>query len=659
MKRNIIIFLMILTVLTGAYVLSGQNSCLNAPDLNRGFYKQALKLENQNEYKEAYYAYKKVSPFYSAYDGVLYHQAECAAQIEDEKTAIKKLETLILKYPQSKLLPAAYYKLGQAYIRTHQDKKAEKTFKKIVHKYPKSDYKIAAYYYLGIVNTKTNPSSAIWFWKKYLELSPSGRFGLDCINNLKNIKANFSNFDRTNIAITYYYAGKYQSAINNFEMMPINKSWYYLAKCYKETNQKDKAIATIRKGLIYYSNCIPKDNLIEMVKLYSILDPKPKLQTWSELETLTQHTKAHDYALYNLAKASPKIRANYLYQQAIKENTDSDYSSEAMWELMWNAYESHNYRLAMQIANKHRQMYKHVNSTPKVLFWMGKTYEKQGKKRQAIGCYKKILSDYNTSYYAFRADGRIKGIKTGRDPKWSVKSNNRINNSIFNLKNPYPSYRMFTKYGESFMELLEIEDYGLISLYKIDDGALSSWINYEKGMAPKSCLDARNVLEQEYPMPKINADICKLAFPLHFVDEINSAAKRNKIDSAIIISIVREESYFNPKIRSSADAVGLMQMLPSTAAHICKKKGLENGNLRNPKTNIRLGTAYLKYLHEITGNMLYTVASYNAGPGAVMKWAKYQNSADLDEFVENIPYPETQNYIRKVYRSYWCYKRLY
>lgn len=659
MKKTLLIFLMVLTVMTGVYVLTGQNNCLNAPDLNRNFYKKALKLEKQGQHKEAYYAYKKVSPFYSAYDAVLLHQSDCAAQIEDEKTAIKKLETLILKFPRSKLTPCAHYKLAQAYVRSGQDKKAEKVLQKIINKYPDSEYKIASYYYLGILNKKKDPKYAISLWKKYIQLSPSGRFAIECINEMKSLKTTFTQQDYVNIGIVYYSNGRYQSAINNFELAPTNASWYYLAKSYQQTKQKDKALLTIKKGFFYYPKNLPKNQLIEMAKLYSLLLPKPKLQTWVEIEAMTRNTKAHDYAIYNLAKASPQQRAKTLYYQAVKENTDSDFASECLWELMWNEYKHHNYQQAIKIAHSHEHKYRNTQSSPKIIFWQGKIYEKQHQKQHAFACYKKLLKEYNTSYYAFRADGRIKSLKGFKDPKWSTQGSNRLSNSIFAPQNPCPSYRIFTKYGESFLELLKIEDYDLISLYQIDDPTLDSWINHQKGLYPKSCLCARNAIETTSPDPDIKDGICKLAFPLHYVEQINKASRQNKIDAAIIISIAKEESYFNPKAKSSANAMGLMQLIPSTATHICKVANLQGGNLYNPQTNIKLGSAYLKYLYGMTGNMLYTVASYNAGPGAVLKWAKNKPSNDLDEFVEDIPYPETQNYVKKVFRSYWCYKRLY
>lgn len=651
-----------MTAIIGTYSILGGESLFTPPNLNRNFYKEALELENKGEYKNAYYTYKKISSFYSAYDAVLYHQADCAAKIEDEKTAIKKLQTLIDKHPKSQLVPNAYYKLGQAYFRTGKHTSAERTFRKIAKKYPNSDYKIASYYYVGLLNKKKNPSYAISLWKEYLKLTPSGHFAIPCARELQKINAPLTNNDRTNIGIAYYLAGRPSQAISHLQNIPQNKTWYYLAKSYVETHQNAQASDIIKKGLLYYSRNQSKDNLQEMVKLHTRLNPKPKLDSWKEVAVFTQNTKVHDYTLYNLAKLSPKNEATVLYNRVIITYPDSDFASESMWELMWNAYKAHNFDRALALSQRHQEKFQNTSASPKVLFWTGKILERQGKKRAAGRYYDKILDNYNTSYYAYRANGRKLALMHLGDTLWKTKASNRLNDSFYNINIPYKASEIKEKYGNSFWELLQIGDYELISDYKVEDTALESWINHKKDLPSKSCLLARNAIDEKYPNPDTNEEICKLAFPLHYTEEINHFAKKNRIDSAIVISILKEESYFNPKAASSSDAYGLMQLLPSTAAHIANRKGLSYTGkkcLFDPQTNIKLGSTYLKSLYDDSGNMLYAVASYNAGPGAVQKWLSQSKTYDMDEFVEDIPYQETQTYVKKVFRSYWCYSRMY
>jgi len=124
--------------------------------------------------------------------------------------------------------------------------------------------------------------------------------------------------------------------------------------------------------------------------------------------------------------------------------------------------------------------------------------------------------------------------------------------------------------------------------------------------------------------------------------------------------LMRQESRFEVNIRSSVGAAGLMQVMPATAAWIKDQAGMTGYDLDNPNDNINLGTWYLDYTHsEHDNHSLFAVASYNAGPGNVAKWINRGGFTDADDFVEKIPFPETQGYVRAVFGGYWNYLRLY
>ena len=87
---------------------------------------------------------------------------------------------------------------------------------------------------------------------------------------------------------------------------------------------------------------------------------------------------------------------------------------------------------------------------------------------------------------------------------------------------------------------------------------------------------------------------------------------------------------------------------------------MEKYSLTDPEDNIKMGTWYLNYTHETYGNnSMLAIASYNAGPGNVSNWLERYSLQDFDEFVENIPFPETKNYVETVFSNYWNYVRLY
>lgn len=135
-----------------------------------------------------------------------------------------------------------------------------------------------------------------------------------------------------------------------------------------------------------------------------------------------------------------------------------------------------------------------------------------------------------------------------------------------------------------------------------------------------------------------------------------------QVDKALVLALTRQESSFSPKAKSSAGACGLMQLLPSTAAHITKNISLKKDNspLLEAEYNMALGQKYVNYLLEkpyIDGNLFYLMTAYNAGPGNLLKWSKKAKfNDDPLLFIEVIPARETRIYIERVMANYWIYQ---
>lgn len=149
----------------------------------------------------------------------------------------------------------------------------------------------------------------------------------------------------------------------------------------------------------------------------------------------------------------------------------------------------------------------------------------------------------------------------------------------------------------------------------------------------------------------------------YFVDLINPNAQIYDMDPALIMSIILQESGFDGYIQSSAGAIGLMQIIPSTGETI--SNGInwpieyKETDLSRPFVNIRLGSAYLSMNRSyFDGEIISTLAAYNAGPGNVSIWRELAGS-DPDLFLEVIRYPETRNYIENIYEIFQVYKTLY
>ncbi|MBI4389475.1 MAG: transglycosylase SLT domain-containing protein, partial [Nitrospinae bacterium] len=158
-------------------------------------------------------------------------------------------------------------------------------------------------------------------------------------------------------------------------------------------------------------------------------------------------------------------------------------------------------------------------------------------------------------------------------------------------------------------------------------------------------------------------DLMERLFPKAFIDPAHTVAGRYDLDPFLALSLMRQESAFDPAAVSRSNAIGLMQLIPSTAAQVAR--GLERDaptaeNLKDPNINIQLGVDYLNsLLNAFDGNLVHALAAYNAGPRKVREWIALRSGFDPLQFIESIPYNETREYVKSVIRNYYVYLALY
>ncbi|MBC7711999.1 MAG: lytic transglycosylase domain-containing protein [Rhizobacter sp.] len=154
----------------------------------------------------------------------------------------------------------------------------------------------------------------------------------------------------------------------------------------------------------------------------------------------------------------------------------------------------------------------------------------------------------------------------------------------------------------------------------------------------------------------LNYRLIKYIFPVTYLGMIEKNS--NNLDPLVVISLIRQESAFNPLATSRVGAKGLMQLMPATAKRFNRKMKVKH--LADPATNVSLGTKYLKQLFtRFDGNLIYTLASYNAGENRIDRWKKeiFRNDDPLAT-IESIPFEETRNYVKLIYRNKFFYSLL-
>lgn len=147
-------------------------------------------------------------------------------------------------------------------------------------------------------------------------------------------------------------------------------------------------------------------------------------------------------------------------------------------------------------------------------------------------------------------------------------------------------------------------------------------------------------------------------YPLKYKNEIKTYSNEYNIETSLVASVICNESSFDENSKSKKGAIGLMQLMPSTAKWLCEKLGEEydEQKLYTPEFNIKLGTYYLQYLKNKFEDTDTAIAAYNAGEGIVAAWLKNQEYSKDGKTLKSIPYQETSNYLTKVKRTVRFYK---
>ncbi len=151
----------------------------------------------------------------------------------------------------------------------------------------------------------------------------------------------------------------------------------------------------------------------------------------------------------------------------------------------------------------------------------------------------------------------------------------------------------------------------------------------------------------------------KKIYPKKYSYEVEKYAKEYNVDENLIYAVIKAESNFDEKAVSRKNAMGLMQLMRDTAGEIANMIGIElnEEKVLEPDTNINLGTKYLSILIGKYGNIEVALAAYNAGSGNVDNWiAENVIKADGSN-IENVPFKETNNYVRKILRDYKIYSK--
>lgn len=610
-----------------------------SPEKTDEIYKSAIEDFQKGNYQNSYYLFSRITMFSNLKPIAIFHRAECAKMLGDDKSELKQYEFLFNNYPNHKLSLKAKYLTAQKLVDSNSNL-AKRYFENIIEKAPNTDYAIASKYYLGLILKKKNgnKSEIQENFRFYLQQAPSGRHAFNAVKNWLEVGSDISKDDYLLMAKTCYLFGEYEKAKELLLKTDIKNSWALDVKNSYKLKDYQRVKTLTENGIQHYSYNVSDDEIIEIIDIYNNVNPTGNLSAFAT-------GRGRDY-LASLACSKQKDKTA-CYGKLYLDFPQGRFSADALSNIFFAKIKAGNFEDAKKIGKDHLNKFPDVNSTPMVMFWLGKLYEKTKDYNAYSYYYKSIIEKYPDSYYAYRSYLRLKGM-TGP--------------LITSYLNPQPVEYPY-KYTKNniIVKLVNLGDYDVVNELAGDDDFIKSWVLYERGEYSRSMLVARDAMDKIKDKPNKYDLRWRLVYPVLYYDEIRKYAGETGNNLPLMLGLMREESYFDPLAQSAVGASGLMQLMPSTANEISSKYSLViKGDLFTPSKNIRLGNYYYEFLrNNLEGYDVSSIAAYNGGIGSLKTWKTALRYNDTDEFVEQIPYPETKNYVKKVFRSYWNYVRIY
>jgi soluble lytic murein transglycosylase len=351
--------------------------------------------------------------------------------------------------------------------------------------------------------------------------------------------------------------------------------------------------------------------------------------------------------------------ADQAFRELYEKFPSGRYAERAAWKVGWWAYKNGRPADTVRAFESAAMQFPRSDYRPTWLYWSGRAHEALDEPALAEARYALVAADYLNSYYGRLAVAKLDGRPPAAMPDEPVVA------PMLPLPPNEPIVRALLA--------LDLYDQALDELHYAqkawgDSPAIQAtigWIYHQRG-------DLRagiNAMKRAYPQylaaggEKLPIELLKVLYPVNYWDLIRQHSAARGLDPYLIAALIAQESTFTADVRSSANAYGLMQLLPSTGRQYAKALRLPTrfslSMLTTAESNIKMGTAYFADLVKQFGGAHYALATYNAGPNRVARWIAERPGIERDEFIDDIPFPETQNYVKRILGTAEDYRRLY
>ncbi len=418
-----------------------------------------------------------------------------------------------------------------------------------------------------------------------------------------------------------------------------------IARDYPETTEAPRALYQI--GQILWNR---HDNTQALALFQQVLDRYPT-------------STINDRALYATGDIYEWLGNRELaithYNKIRLHFSEGQVRDDATWRLAWLYYRGGEFPEAYRTFKILLSEARSSALRTAAHYWQGRAADRAGDRELAKKIYGEVYSANAESYYQALAAAALSRL--GSPPNEAPIRRPASLGNYAPPSSPRAAFHLARARALSSLALhsLAVEEIKAIEDLGGSDKEVKLFLSgeYFKNQAYRRSL----AVATQLPISEYERDYYR--FPLAHWESIQSKARERGIDPYLILALIRQESLFDARARSPARALGLMQLLPSTAARVARRIGMaapSNEMLFDPEVNLALGTKYLQdLLQRYSDNWFKAIAAYNAGEGAVDRWEREIVTDDIEEFVERIPYQETRTYVKLVMRNHRIYSRLY
>lgn len=428
--------------------------------------------------------------------------------------------------------------------------------------------------------------------------------------------------------------------------------------------------------------------------LFNLAQAQGRMSQWEAARTTVAELRRSfpDHTLTRRAGASVGTIARELknnaegmsfFRAAVAAHPGAAEVAGAQFELAWSAHEARNFPESSRLLVEHLAAYadRNTDNRGRAGYWAARDSERAGKTADARALYRAMLQRYDANWYGHLARERLKTIERAGAPPPAddVPGGSPVARAVQNLGTvTVAEETVGAEAGDVLRRADELNAAGmdaraLEELDKLLSAAPSSpRLNLAKAMVLRTSdrnVEALVLLQKSFPdyaqmkPEEMTREQWDVFYPLEHWDSIVENARARSLDPYRVASVIRQETVFNARAESHADAYGLMQLLLDTARSTARRIGAtpprSKEELYEPRLNIQLGTAYLRQqLDRYDGRIEYAAAAYNAGPGRADRW-KVELPAEIDEWTEAVPYRETRGYVQGIIRNTLQYQRLY